>query len=482
MKPVKTRHDKGVPPATGKRRKQATAAGPSSDMENDAALALPEPVVMFLAHVDMEKGYAAATVSAYSTDLAQFHAFLVGDGGGLDTPEAVTRRHVQRFLAELHRLRTARSSVARKLSALRAFFHFMLRLRRVTADPVAGVRNPRQEKRQPRTLNVDQVFAMLDGGGQGTAAHPAVAAPKAGLMPLDVPFPPQGNEGAEAGTGRFSANEADAGIVSLSARPHPEEGSVSGGCSKRPPLRRDGFRRGGGGLPPRSAVAGSPQEEAVRRRDLALAELLYGSGLRVSEAMGLDVLDADIRAGVVRVMGKGAKERMSPLSDTSIDALAAWLDVRHLLAPDTERALFVGARGGRLDRRQATRIIEALCLRAGLPQAVSPHGLRHSFATHLLEAGADLRSVQELLGHARLATTQRYTHLTLAHLVEVYDKAHPRAAMATVGHAPGAETSEAGDAGRTRAGAATPSGRTAASDESAPGSSGGMPQPRGKKT
>lgn len=163
-------------------------------------------------------------------------------------------------------------------------------------------------------------------------------------------------------------------------------------------------------------------------RDLALAELLYGSGLRISEALGLNVDDVQPASGLVRVMGKGSKERVVPLSDTARQALDAWIRLRPALdATGREKALFLGARGGRLNRRQATRIIEDLCKRAGLPQAVSPHGLRHSFATHLLEAGADMRSVQELLGHARLTTTQRYTHLNLARLVEVYDKAHPKA-------------------------------------------------------
>jgi integrase/recombinase XerC len=127
------------------------------------------------------------------------------------------------------------------------------------------------------------------------------------------------------------------------------------------------------------------------------------------------------------VTGKGSKERIVPLSDTSRQALQLWLDVRETLdvSGGAEQAVFLGARGGRLNRRQALRIIEDLCRAAGLPQAVSPHALRHSFATHLLEAGADMRSVQELLGHERLTTTQRYTHLTLRKIVEVYDRAHP---------------------------------------------------------
>ena len=165
------------------------------------------------------------------------------------------------------------------------------------------------------------------------------------------------------------------------------------------------------------------------KRDLALAELLYGSGLRISEALSLNLHDIDPTSGLVRVTGKGNKQRIVPLTEAAQEALQGWLDVRSAL-DNTQRepALFLGARGGRLNRRQALRIIEDLCKRVGLPQTVSPHSLRHSFATHLLEAGADMRSVQELLGHERLTTTQRYTHLNLAKLVEVYDKAHPKAA------------------------------------------------------
>ncbi len=177
-------------------------------------------------------------------------------------------------------------------------------------------------------------------------------------------------------------------------------------------------------------------DPALLARDLALAELLYGSGLRISEALNLNITDFRPEQSHIRVMGKGGKERLAILTDAAQEALAAWLKARGRMATPAagpEPALFLGARGGRLNRRQAQRIIAELCARAGLAQPVSPHGLRHSFATHLLEAGADLRAVQELLGHARISTTQRYTHLNLSRLVEVYDQAHPRAG-AGVGH------------------------------------------------
>lgn len=171
----------------------------------------------------------------------------------------------------------------------------------------------------------------------------------------------------------------------------------------------------------------APEEASLACRDLALAELLYGSGLRVSEALGLDVDDIHLAGGMARVMGKGGRERMAPLSDASVEALGVWLSERPYLASPDSPALFVGVRGARLNRREAARRIALLCRKAGLDVTVSPHTLRHSFATHLLDAGADLRSVQELLGHRRLATTQRYTQVSLERLMRVYDAAHPRA-------------------------------------------------------
>jgi integrase/recombinase XerC len=162
-------------------------------------------------------------------------------------------------------------------------------------------------------------------------------------------------------------------------------------------------------------------------RDVALVELLYGSGLRISEALGLDVQDIDPGRSFIKALGKGGKERIVPLTDISLERLNAYLAVRFSFSPSPqEKALFLGMRGKRLSRRQASKIIESLRTAAGLPQSVSPHDLRHSFATHLLASGADLRSVQKLLGHSRLGTTQRYTHLQLEQLMRVYDQAHPR--------------------------------------------------------
>ena len=167
-------------------------------------------------------------------------------------------------------------------------------------------------------------------------------------------------------------------------------------------------------------------------RDKAILELLYGGGLRISELCGLDVLDVDRSGRIVRVMGKGSKERLVPVNAAAIRSLEAYLARRgELLAtpsagqdPD---AMFLNARGGRLTARSIRRHLDAHVLKCALARKVSPHALRHSFATHLLGGGADIRSIQELLGHASLSTTQRYTHVTWEQLQQVYDAAHPRA-------------------------------------------------------
>lgn len=162
-------------------------------------------------------------------------------------------------------------------------------------------------------------------------------------------------------------------------------------------------------------------------RDLALVELLYGSGLRVSEACSMDVPDADLEAGTVRVMGKGAKQRVVPMSAACVTVLRRWLEARPLMVEAGERALLVGDRGRRLDPRVARRIVHRVTEAFPDLPDLAPHGLRHSMATHVLAGGADLRYVQQLLGHASLASTQIYTHVSAERLRSAYENAHPRA-------------------------------------------------------
>ncbi|RLB07725.1 MAG: tyrosine recombinase XerC [Deltaproteobacteria bacterium] len=165
-------------------------------------------------------------------------------------------------------------------------------------------------------------------------------------------------------------------------------------------------------------------------RDWAILELLYSSGLRVAELTSLNMEDLDLAGGMVRVMGKGGKERMLPIGSKAAEALRAYLAHRKRLAGKGERSpkpLFLNYRGGRLSARSVARMVKKYLQKGGVWKNISPHTFRHSFATHLLDAGADLRGIQELLGHASLSTTQRYTHVSTARLMEVYDRTHPRA-------------------------------------------------------
>jgi integrase/recombinase XerC len=187
---------------------------------------------------------------------------------------------------------------------------------------------------------------------------------------------------------------------------------------------------------PRKGEQARRVAEASRRRDQALLEILYGSGLRLSEVAGLDVGDVDLGApdapdsGSVRVMGKGSKERIVPLGPPCVRALRAWLEMRALLRsskrPSDAEALFLGRAGQRLGPRRIEDLVKAHGAASGRSD-VHPHALRHSCATHMLEGGADLRAIQELLGHASLSTTQRYTHVSLEHVMKQYDLAHPLA-------------------------------------------------------
>ena len=180
--------------------------------------------------------------------------------------------------------------------------------------------------------------------------------------------------------------------------------------------------------------------QPLGRRDRAILELFYASGLRLSELVGLDLEDVNLSSRVVRVLGKGGKERIVPFNRTTQASLRAWLNDRDTSAkPDTQRSrsvlrkgrpvepLFLNYQGGRLSTRSVDRLVRKYVAACSTRFGISPHALRHSFATHLLERGADLRAIQELLGHARLSTTQRYTHVNAAQLIEAYNKAHPKA-------------------------------------------------------
>lgn len=286
----------------------------------------------YAAFLQVEKGLAKNTVQAYLSDLRQFKAFLSERGLALAEVDA---DEVGFYLNHLAAQELSARSRARKVSALRNFFAFLVEEERVEENPCAYLPTPKLPRRLPQILTEQEVLALLE-------------APR-----LDKPA---------------------------------------------------GYR------------------------DRAMLEVLYGSGLRVSELLALNLGDID-ELGFVRCTGKGNKERIVPLGSHALRATELY--VRHarprLCKDYRERALFVNQRGQRLTRQGFWKIIKAWAKEAGIEKNITPHMLRHSFATHLLRGGADLRSVQEMLGHADLATTQIYTHLDKGHLRDVYRQAHPRA-------------------------------------------------------
>ncbi|HEX9666827.1 MAG TPA: site-specific tyrosine recombinase/integron integrase [Thermodesulfobacteriota bacterium] len=166
--------------------------------------------------------------------------------------------------------------------------------------------------------------------------------------------------------------------------------------------------------------------EVLGVRDRAILELLYSSGLRVSELNGIKTGDTDLTSSFVKVLGKGGVERIVPIGSKAINAIKYFLEKRNELTPKVDY-LFINSRGGRLSVRSIARIVKKYANLSGIPKNISPHVLRHTFATHLLGSGADLRAIQEMLGHKSLSTTQRYTHASIEKIMEVYDKTHPRA-------------------------------------------------------
>ena len=299
---------------------------------------LGRAVDAYFLHLRVERGLAPATLRAYAADLTRFAAAPGVEQHWSDSAEPATS-YLARSAA------TARpSSLRRRAASIRGFYRFAYGDELISVDLAARIDLPRQVRRLPETLDVEQTERLLEAAS--------------------------------------------------------------------------------GGLP----------DEPVRIRDRALLELLYAAGLRISEALGLDREDLSLDGAFVRVIGKGDKERLVPVGEVALEWLVRYLDeVRpawlalHHVDPVHGGPLFLTGHGRRLGRQQAWTIVRHAAVEASLPERVTPHTLRHSFATHLLEGGADLRVVQELLGHASISTTQLYTHLTGERIREVYARAHPRA-------------------------------------------------------
>ncbi len=313
--------------------------------------------------VDSFDGRSPETIRAYRSDVTAFAQWAAR--GGARGPEQVDRLLLRRYLAYLTARRYARATVSRKAAAIRAYFAWCRRRGLVEVDPARSLSAPSSGGRLPKVLSHRELEVLLDGSPGNPGVTPTVRdAPSAGP-----------------------------------ARPAPGSAAPRG---------------------PHGSLA-----EAVRLRDDAVLELLYAAGLRVAELCGLDRDGVDVAARTVTVRGKGDKERRLPVHERSAAATERWLaGGRAVLAHpgSPEKAVFLNRRGNRLGPRDVRRILDRRS-----PVPTHPHALRHSFATHLLDGGADLRVVQELLGHASLQTTQVYTHVSKDRLLEVYGGTHPRA-------------------------------------------------------
>jgi integrase/recombinase XerC len=322
----------------------------------------------YVRYLQYERNASPHTIRNYASDLHQFHNFLKRSAAASDPSirllpnkepgevipsagakqaaravdiAAIDALQIRGYLASLYQDQKQKTSIARKLSSIRAFFKFLVREGLIATSPCAGLASPKLPKKVPRIMTEEQTNSLLD----------------------------------------------------------------------------------------RLAEA-APQGEPIVKRDRAILELLYASGLRVSELAGLDVRSVNFGDKLVLVRGKGRKERIVPFGRKAGQALEEYLPVRERILVDNKtsgQALFLNARGRRLTTRSVDRLVKKYVQLYGPNVRVSPHGLRHAFASHLLAEGADLRAIQEMLGHVSLSTTQKYTQVSIQKLIEVYDKTHPKA-------------------------------------------------------
>lgn len=309
----------------------------------------------FIGYLTYERNASPRTIEEYRNDVDQFRKFLTPPGENTLPLDQIDHKVVREYVSAMYERGLEKSSIARKLAALRTFFRYCIREGFVKHNPAQLVKSPKLPRRIPPVLTAEEMNAFLD----------------------NLSTPPR--------------------------RP-----------GSRPPTAKE-----------REA------EKLLLKRDRFILELLYGSGLRVSELTGLNFSDFDTWGQMVRVLGKGQKERVVPYGDKAKTAMENYLPARdEILAgvrePDAE-AVFLDRKGKRLRPYTVRALVKKYARICNVNWDLHPHSLRHAFATHLLADGADLRSIQELLGHASLSTTQRYTQATVEQLMAVYDKSHPHA-------------------------------------------------------
>lgn len=310
----------------------------------------------FIGYLRYEKNASPCTIREYRRDVTQFRDFLTPPGDKTLPLHEIDHKVIREFVSSLYDQNLERSSIARKLAALRTFFKFCMRERLTKQNPARLVSSPRLPKRVPRVLSAEEMNAFLD----------------------NLASPPSSRTGSKK-----------------ESQKHREK------------------------------------EKLLLKRDRAILELLYGSGLRVSELTGLDLINIDTAGQMLRVLGKGRKERIVPYGDKAKKALENYAPVRDEIlarARDADHeAVFLGYQGRRLTTDSVRHLVKKYARLSNVDWNLHPHSLRHAFATHLLADGADLRAIQELLGHASLSTTQRYTQATVEQLMAIYDKSHPHA-------------------------------------------------------
>jgi integrase/recombinase XerC len=333
----------------------------------------------FLGMMRDERGASEHTLRAYAREVRGFAEFLtvmLGEGGKISSVE---HTHIRAYMGTLMERGLTKASVARALAAIRSWFKWAAKAGLVESNPALLVSTPKLPKHLPRVPSMEEVNRVLDS--------------------LE-------RVGESAGQ------------------------RVSGAVSRGTHLSRD-EARGEDGAPRCEDASAWPERERV------IFELLYGCGIRNSELVGLDMDAIHWRDDAIRVFGKGKKERLVPLGDAAAEAVRAYLPLRQVKLEGAGKGklvqvgpLLINARvrgSCRLTTRSVGRIVKSIALRGGLAADVHPHTLRHAFGTHMLEEGADLRAIQEMLGHERLSTTQRYTQLTVGQVQRVYDETHPRA-------------------------------------------------------
>jgi len=339
---------------------------------------MDQAIAKYLEYLRTVRNSSPHTVSNYGKDLRQFLVFLSPPRATPPVLRAVNHGMIREFVAHLHDHGLEKSSIARKLAALRSFFKYCVREGHLKESPARLVPTPKLPKRIPSVVSAEEMNGFLNhiaGMVQGPV-HGAIGSKK--LIPKRELRPVKKSGGPA----------------------HAEEG-------------------------------------LLLRRDRALLELLYAAGLRVSELTGLNLLDVERKERILRVRGKGNKERIVPYGAKAQEALEKYWPVREQLLKQTNDssynadldapAVFLNYAGRRLTQRSVGRIVKKYVRLVNVNWDLHPHSLRHAFATHLLADGADLRAIQELLGHQSLSTTQRYTHASIRQLMEVYDKAHPHA-------------------------------------------------------